>query len=133
MADSTLRHNRGKGARTQELVAQWYTRLWPTANSQSGGSAGRDVRGVPLDIEVKARKDFEPMAWIRQGRKRMRPATDELPPHVVLRPIVPNGVGENVAEYLVIRRCDDDTAILAELLMLRRRVAALDEGEVRSA
>lgn len=114
-------------------MAQWYTRLWPTANSQGGGAAGRDVRGVPLDIEVKGRKDFEPMAWIRQGRKRIRPATDELPPHVVLRPIVPNGPGENVAEYLVIRRMDDDTAILAELLMLRCRVAALDEGEARSA
>jgi hypothetical protein len=120
-----MRNNRQKGARTQALVAEWYQRLWPTANSQGGGAAGRDVRGVPLDIEVKGRKDFEPMAWIRQGRKRIRPATDILPPHVVLRPIVPGGPGENVAEYLVIRRMDDDTAILAELLMLRRRVAEL--------
>jgi hypothetical protein len=133
MPPSTIRNNKHKGAHTQELVAQWYRSLWPAANSQSGSSAGRDIRDVPLDIEVKARREFDPMAWIRQGRKRMRPATDELPPHVVLRPIVPNGVGDNVAEYLVIRRMDDDTEILAELLMLRRRVAALDEGEARSA
>jgi hypothetical protein len=125
VAQSTLRNNRGKGARTQALVAEWYQRLWPTANSQGGGAPGRDVRGVPLDIEVKARKDFEPMAWIRQGRKRARPDSDELPPHVVLRPIVAGGVGENVGEYLVIRRMDDDTAILAELLELRRKVVEL--------
>lgn len=128
MAQSTLRNNRGKGARTQALVAEWYQRLWPTANSQGGGAAGRDVRGVPLDIEVKGRKDFDPMAWIRQGRKRVRPDSDELPPHVVLRPIVPNGPGENVAEYLVIRRMDDDTEILRELLELRRKVVELGGG-----
>ena len=69
------------------------------------------------------------MAWIRQGRKRVRPATDILPPHVVLRPIVAGGVVENVAEYLVIRRCDDDTAILEELLQLRARVAELEGAE----
>jgi len=125
VAESTLRNNRQKGARTQALVADWYTRLWPTANSQGGGAAGRDVRGVPLDIEVKARREFNPMAWIRQGRKRVRPETDQLPPHVVLRPIATGGPGENVAEYLVIRRMDDDTAILAELLALRLRVAEL--------
>jgi hypothetical protein len=123
MAQSTLRNNRQKGARTQALVAEWYQRLWPAANSQGGGAAGRDVRGVPLDIEVKFRKDFSPLAWIKQGRKRARPQTDELPPHVVMRPI---GVGENVAEFLVIRRVDDDTAILEELLQLRRKVAELD-------
>lgn len=123
MAASTLRNNRHKGAKTQALVAEWYQRLWPTANSQGGGAAGRDVRGVPLDIEVKARREFNPMEWIRQGRKRMRPETDELPPHVVLRPICAGGVGENVAEFLVIRRMDDDTAILAELLQLRARAA----------
>jgi hypothetical protein len=123
MAQSTLRNNRQKGARTQALVAEWYQRLWPAANSQGGGAAGRDVRGVPLDIEVKFRKDFSPLAWIKQGRKRARPQNDELPPHVVMRPI---GVGENVAEFLVIRRVDDDTAILEELLQLRRKVAELD-------
>jgi hypothetical protein len=123
MAQSTLRNNRQKGARTQALVAEWYQRLWPAANSQGGGAAGRDVRGVPLDIEVNFREDFSPLAWIKQGRKRARPQTDELPPHVVMRPI---GVGENVAEFLVIRRVDDDTAILEELLQLRRKVAELD-------
>jgi hypothetical protein len=136
VAQSTLRNNRGKGARTQALVAEWYAqRLWPTANSQGGGAAGSDVRGVPLDIEVKARKDFDPMAWIRQGRRRAaRAQGHELPPHVVLRPIAVNGVGENVAEYLVIRRLDDDTAILDELLKLRARVAELDGApEVASA
>jgi hypothetical protein len=123
MAPTTLRNNRQKGARTQALVADWYQRLWPTANSEGGGAAGRDIRGVPLDIEVKGRRDFEPMAWIRQGRKRVRDDSDVLPPHVVLRPIAPNGPGENVAEYLVIRRMDDDTAILEELLELRRQAA----------
>lgn len=125
MADSTLRNNRQKGARTQALVAEWYQQVWPTANSQGGGAAGSDVRGVPLDIEVKARREFEPMAWIKQGRRRARPETDQLPPHVVMRPIAAGGPGENVAEYLVIRRCDDDTAILKELLALRLRVAEL--------
>lgn len=129
MAETTRRHNREKGARTQALVAEWYQRLWPTANSQAGSSRGRDVRGVPADIEVKFRKDFSPLGWIKQGRARVRPETDVLPPWVVMRPV---GVGEHLEEFLVIRTLADDTAILEELLQLRAQVADL-EGETRAS
>jgi hypothetical protein len=125
MAKSTIRNNKAKGAKTQWLVAEWYRVLWPTANSQAGSTRGRDVRDVPADIEVKFRKDFAPLAWLKQARDRGQLPTDVLPPWVVMRPF---GLGETleaVPQYLVIRRLSDDTAILKELLDLRRRVAEL--------
>jgi len=114
---------KGRGNRTQDLVAQWYQSLWPYATPQGSGRPGRDVLNVPLSIEVKARAGFSPTAWVREARKRARPEEDELPPHAVMRP---NEIGEmSVGDWIVLRRLEDDTAILAELIMLRKQL----EGE----
>jgi len=116
---------KARGSRTQALVATWYRCLWPAATTQGAGTAGRDVLNVPVSIEVKGRRAFNPLAWIRQARGSARPEDDELPPHVVMRP---DGVGEqSVGDFIVLRRLADDTAILAELLDLRDR--ARREGE----
>ena len=102
------------------MVALWYQQLWPHATPQGSGRPGRDVVNVPLSIEVKARAGFNPTAWIREARRRARPGEDELPPHAVLRP---NEIGEmSVGDWIVLRRLEDDTAILAELIMLRTQL-----------
>jgi hypothetical protein len=110
-----------RGSYTQVAVAEWYQRFWPYATAAGAGAAGRDILNVPVDIEVKARRKFEPVDWVRQQRKRPRLDTDVLPPQVVMRP---DGLGEgHVAEWLVFRTLEDDTAILHELLYLRHRLA----------
>jgi hypothetical protein len=106
-----------RGSRTQALVAEAYQRIWPHATSAGGGAAGRDVLNVPLSIEVKGRRAFTPLEWIKQARRSARPVEDEFPAHVVMRP---DGVGEaSVGDFLVIRRLCDDIDLLEELLLRR--------------
>jgi hypothetical protein len=115
-----------RGSRTQALVAEYYQRLWPAATTQGGGTAGRDVLNVPLSIEVKGRRVFDPLAWVRQARRAERPGEDEFPAHVVMRP---DGLGEaSVGDWLVIRRLADDTGLLEELIRLRIEVSRWRTG-----
>ena len=58
-----------RGAETQHAVASWFaTHGWPYAESTGAGRTGSDITGLPgLACEVKARRDFSPLAWIRQA------------------------------------------------------------------
>ena len=113
----TTRTRKVRGSRTQVLVAEAYRCIWPHATSAGAGAPGRDVLNVPLSIEVKGRRAFSPLAWIKQARGSARPEEDEFPAHVVMRP---DGVGEaNIGDFLVIRRLADDIALMAELAKLR--------------
>jgi len=73
-----------------------------------------------LDIEVKSRKGFIPLAALKQAAKRRRPE-HELPPHGVLR--MPGQGEAAVPQFVVVRYLEDDTEILAELVALRQLVA----------
>ncbi len=107
---------KSRGAKTQALVAEWYQRLWPGATSAGSGAPGRDILNVPLDIEVKGRREFRPLEWVRQLRTREQIA-DDLPGHVVMRP---DGLGPaHIGDWLVIRPLAEDTDLLEELLRLR--------------
>jgi hypothetical protein len=101
----TSRHDRGR--ETEYLVAEFYrSELWPDATVAGRSEAGPDILNVPVDIEVKARSDFSPKAWVQQSRNR------EPGGHVVLRL---NGQGkESVPGFMVIRRLDDDTELLRQ-------------------
>jgi hypothetical protein len=59
-----------RGAATQTLAAQWFTTHgWPWAESAGAGRQGSDITGLPgLACEVKGRRGFSPLAWIRQAR-----------------------------------------------------------------
>lgn len=112
-----------RGSSSQALVAEWYQRLWPAATSAGAGARGRDVLNVPVDIEVKARARFDPLAWAKQQRDRGGHPDDVLPPHTVLRM---NGLGEaNVGWWMVLRPLAEDTVLLQELLELRAEVTRL--------
>ena len=90
-----------RGFRTQKVVAEHLAaRGWPFAESTGSGRSGSDITGVPgLAIEVKARADFNPMAWVRQA------SLNNGLPMVTFRP---NGMGEqSIGTWPVIIRMND--------------------------
>lgn len=92
-----------RGYKTEKLVAEYFSKWWPFALPTGAGRAGKDVTGVPyFDIEVKARADFQPKAWIDQVEKRSTENGDI--PLVVSRL---NGQGAEVGNYLAFMRLSD--------------------------
>ena len=63
---------------------------------------------MPFDCEIKARTEFQPLAWLKQVTKRA--AGKELP-FVVCRH---NGQGEDAAEYLAFMRFGDLVQLLLQ-------------------
>ena len=99
-----------RGYRTQLVVAEWFKKSgFPFAESAGAGRSGSDVLGTPgLRIEVKARREFSPLAWVRQARGAKGGGL----PFVVFRC---DGQGEaNVGEWPVLIRLDDFTEVLRE-------------------
>lgn len=106
MASQSRKH---RGLRSQKVVADWFKgHGWGFAESTGAGRSGSDITGVPgLLVEVKARRAFSPLAWLRQAR-----ADGSGLPFVVFRC---DGQGEaNVGEWGVLVRLDDMTALLRE-------------------
>ena len=61
-----------RGYSSQRIVADWFTvNGWPYAEPVGAGRAGSDVTGMPgIDIEVKARRGFDPLAAMREQADR---------------------------------------------------------------
>ena len=93
-------HRKHRGFRTERVVANYLQQWWSGATVGRGN--GKDVVGVPYDLEVKARSTFNPVEWARQGRKRTE-KSGELS-LVVCRM---NGQGEDAAEYLAFLKFSD--------------------------
>ena len=100
---SQARKNRG--LRTERVVAQYLSQWWEGATVGRGN--GKDIVNVPYDLEVKARSTFNPVEWLRQGRKRTE-KSGELS-LVVCRM---NGQGEDAAEYLSFLKFSDLVQLL---------------------
>lgn len=62
-------YRKERGRTTEHLVAQAFAGDgWPHAEATGAGSPGRDIKGVPgVATEVKARREFAPMAALRQA------------------------------------------------------------------
>jgi len=88
-----------RGFRTERVVATYLSQWWRSASI--GRGSGKDIHNVPFDIEVKARSDFQPLAWLKQVEKR---AQGKELSAVVCRM---NGQGEDAAEYLAFMRFSD--------------------------
>jgi hypothetical protein len=96
-----------RGFSTERTVARFLSEWWPHANI--GRGAGKDITGVPFDVEVKARSAFQPKAWIDQVTKRAV-VKGELP--IVVSRL--NGQGEkSPQDYLAFMRLGD----LVDLLL----------------
>lgn len=102
-------HRKARGMRTQLLVAEYLQeRGWPFATSAGAGRSGVDVLNTPdIAVEVKARANLDPLAWVKQAEK----AADGRLPFAVFRP---NGMGEDAGRYLVMLRLSDMTRLLRE-------------------
>lgn len=105
MASQARKH---RGFRTERVVAQYLSTVWEFASVGRGN--GKDIIGVPFDAEVKARKSFQPLEWIRQYKARTA-ISGELG-FAVMRL---NGQGENAEDYACIIRLGD----LLPLLQLK--------------
>lgn len=108
--DVTNRYRKARGAQTQRVVAEYLTTQgWPYATDAGAGRSGRDILGVDgVSIEVKARRDLNLPAWIRQARAA---AGNDLPV-VVHRP---DGMGPaSIADWPATLRLADLVALLHE-------------------
>ena len=103
MASQSRKH---RGLRTQLLTANYFKdNGWPFAESTGPGRSGVDVTGLPgISMEVKARADLNPMAWVRQAQQS---------PGLPLVCFRPNGMGETtVASWPCIVRLEDLVTLL---------------------
>ena len=94
-----------RGYRTERVIESYLRQWWE--NASVGRGAGKDIHNVPFDCEIKARTEFQPLAWLKQVTKRAA-AHQELP-FVVCRM---NGQGEDAAEYLAFMRFGDLVQLL---------------------
>jgi len=104
-------HRKFRGYSSQAIVADYLrTRGWPYAMSAGAGRPGSDIVGIlDLDVEVKARRGFDPLAAMRQQEER---AVDDLLPFAVLRM---DGQGEaSIGAWPVVIRLDLFVDLLRE-------------------
>jgi hypothetical protein len=107
---SMANHRKHRGYRTQKVIAEYLKQFWAYADTAGAGRQGEDILNIPtISIEVKARSDFQPLAWIKQAETN---ANGKLP-MVIMRC---NGQGEDAGEYLAFVKVKDIMPILADLL-----------------
>lgn len=102
---------KSRGAESQTLAAaKFKATLYPYATDAGAGRNGVDVLNTDgLAVEVKARKGFSPLAWVRQA---VAQAADGDLPVVVIRP---DGMGPaTVDSWPVMLRFADLINLLAE-------------------
>jgi hypothetical protein len=77
-------HRKHRGYASQRIVADYLrTHGFPFAEPVGAGRDGSDVTGVPgLDLEIKARRGFNPAAAMKQQAERAQPG---VVPFAVLR------------------------------------------------
>jgi len=91
---SMANHRKHRGYRTQKVIADYLKQFWAFADTAGAGRQGEDILNIPtVSIEVKARSDFQPLAWIKQAEIN---ANGKMP-MVIIRC---NGQGEDAGEYL---------------------------------
>ena len=117
----TTRKQRAHDSET--AVSGWFKgNGWLHAEPVGAGRGGSDVTGMPgLCVEVKARRDFRPVEWLKQhalgqitlveGMGASMPVQAPLP-FVVWRP---DGMGPaSIGSWGVMMRLDDFTVLLRE-------------------
>jgi hypothetical protein len=105
---SMANHRKHRGYRTQKVIADYLKQFWTYADTAGAGRQGEDILNIPtLSIEVKARSDFQPLAWIKQAGDNAKYGKTPL---VIMRG---NGQGEDAGEYLVFGKLKDVMPIFA--------------------
>lgn len=102
-------HRKHRGYRSQKVLAMYLAEHgFPFAESTGAGRSGTDVTGtVGIDWEVKARKDFNPSAVMKQLKERSNGKDLQV---AVLRL---NGQGEaSIGEWMTIVRLEDFVKVI---------------------
>lgn len=102
-------HRKHRGYESQRIVSRYLaSHGWPYAHAIGAGEAGDDVQGVlDIQVEVKARRGFDPVAALRQLEARRVPGTV---PFAVLRM---DGTGEStIADWPAVIRFGELVALL---------------------
>ena len=103
-------HRKHRGYRTQKVLADYLKQWWTYADTAGAGRQGEDILNIPtISIEVKARSDFQPLAWIKQAEANRNGKL----PMVIMRC---NGQGEDAGEYLAFLKVKDIMPILANVI-----------------
>jgi len=103
---SMANHRKHRGYRTQKVIADYLKQWWKHADTAGAGRQGEDILNIPtLSIEVKARSDFQPLAWIKQASTNANGKV----PMVIMRC---NGQGEDAGEYLAFVKVKDIMPII---------------------
>lgn len=101
MANQGRKH---RGYKSQDILAGYLvsTNLFPYALSAGAGRTGSDVTGTPgIDWEVKARKDFNPSAVMKQLKDRDNG-------NLGIGVLRLNGQGEkNIGDWVCLMRLED--------------------------
>lgn len=101
---------KGRARETERLVAEFLHPVFPYAERVPASLPGRDVLHTPgVTIEVKARRDLNLPAWLKQAGAR---ATEEEIPVLVIRP---DGFGEaRIGEWAAVVTLETLLRLLAE-------------------
>lgn len=99
-------HRKHRGFRTERLVAQYLSAVWPGACV--GRGQGKDIQNVPFDVEVKARAGFQPKQVLSQIKSRTLKSGE-----IGVAILRLNGQGEDVEDYACIMRLEDLLPLLA--------------------
>ena len=93
----TVQSRKSRGYATQRIVCEALQDIFPGCYPPGAGESGDDVRNAPhWSIEIKARRAFNPLEWMRQARKN---SGDNM--HAVV--VRPDGAGPaSVDEWPVI-------------------------------
>ena len=67
-------HRKHRGYATERLVASYLQQWWPHASV--GRGQGKDIHGVPFDIEIKARNSLDISGTLRQIKARTSKSGD---------------------------------------------------------
>jgi len=121
-----------RGRRTNVVVAAWLKEHgWPRADPTVGAETGRDVHNITGHcVEVKARTNFDPLAWYRQAKDNAEPGERAC---VIIRC---NGQGEHAEQYFVLRPLGEDELnrlrdgdLSSPEALAERRANAVDPGD----
>lgn len=115
---------KARGMRAQVHAAAFLRPIFPWVTTVSGAASGRDLKNTPgLAVEVKARRDFEPLAWLRQSKKNSD--ADEMP--IVIWQ--PDGMGEKtVKDWPFMGLLGDFRRMWTEHQLLQDYVKRVDPG-----